>query len=372
MVVPLNRNRHGESRLTGNDMPPVIAIIAPFPLPYGGMAIQAEKLYKRLTASGVHSVCVKSNAEFPGPLKFMERLRGIRTAIRFFLFTYNLLSIREATVIHIFGASYSYFFLVVAPAIIMARIMGKKIILNYRGGEAEAFFKRWRALTIPFLKTVDVITVPSAFLKDVLEKTVKRKVVIMPNLVDIETFRYKERSRLKPEIVVSRQLEPRYNVACALRAFRIVKNAYPAARLKIAGTGCEEGRLKRMRGELSLDDVYFLGDLTHHELSHIYNESDILINASHVDNFPASIMEAFACGLPVVTTRVGGIPYMVSEGKTGILVDPDDYESLAAGVIRLMEDPELAHTFSINGRVMAERYSWENIKEVLFDLYSLR
>lgn len=251
----------------------------------------------------------------------------------------------------------------------MARIMRKKIILNYRGGEAERFFEKWGFIAIPLIKKADVIAVPSLFLKEIFEKITGEKVKIVPNLIDIEILTFRERTNLKPFIVVSRQLEPRYNIACALRAFNIIKRSYPDAQLMIAGTGSEEKRLRKMKEEMLLRDVYFLGALSHSKLSKIYDKCDIMMNPSNADNFPGSILEAFACGIPVVTTRVGGIPFMVKEGENGFLVNPDDHEILAERVLRLLQNPKIAQTFSINGRKVAEKYSWENIKQIILDMY---
>ncbi len=96
-----------------------------------------------------------------------------------------------------------------------------------------------------------------------------------------------------------------------------------------------------------------------------------MVNPSNSDNFPGSILEAFACELPVVTTRAGGIPFMVKEGETGILIAPHDHEGLAKGVISLLQNPALARSFSVNGRKVAEEYSWKKVKEVFFDMYGI-
>ena len=170
-------------------------------------------------------------------------------------------------------------------------------------------------------------------------------------------------------MVISRQLEPRYNIACALKAFKIIKQAYPDAQLMIAGAGPEETRLKNLQKEMLLKDVYFLGALSHAELSSVYDSCDIMINSSNIDNFPGSILEAFACGIPVVTTRVGGIPFMVKEGETGFMVDADDHEGLARGVLTLLQNPEIARLFSISGRRVAEEYSWEKISQTVLNMY---
>ncbi len=346
-----------------------VAIVAPYPPPYGGMALQAATLYERLEKSCVTSFFIKSNVSFPHILKFLEKVTGVRTLVRFILFSFNLLQLRKATVVHLFGASHLYFFLVVCPSILAAKMMNKKIILNYRGGEAEKFLKKWGFIAIPLIKKADVIAVPSLFLKEIFEKVTERNVAILPNLIDIEIFQYRERTNLKPFIVVSRQLEPRYNISCALRAFKKIKNVYPEARLMIAGAGSDENNLKKLQKGMSLKDVYFLGALTHKELSQVYDSCDIMINSSNIDNFPGSILEAFACGLPVVTTRVGGIPFMVKEGETGFMVDADDHEGLARGVLTLLQNPEIARLFSISGRRVAEEYSWEKISQTVLNMY---
>jgi glycosyltransferase involved in cell wall biosynthesis len=251
----------------------------------------------------------------------------------------------------------------------MARLMRKKIILNYRGGEAGAFLERWGFIAVPVLKKVDVIAVPSYFLKEIFEKATGRETVILPNIIDIDIFNFRERSSLQPNIIVSRQLEARYNVACVLKAFEIIKGKYPEAHLYIAGSGSEEDRLKTMRKEMSLRDVTFLGLLSHEELSGIYNKCDIMINASNIDNFPGSILEAFTSGIPVISTRAGGIPYMMEDGVTGILVNLNDHRGIADAAIRLLNDSSLARRLSLNCREVAEKHSWEKVKNTLMNLY---
>jgi glycosyltransferase involved in cell wall biosynthesis len=350
---------------------PNVAIIAPFPPPYGGMAVQAEKLHQKLKETGIISFRIKSNVSFYHPLRYLERVKGVRTLIRLFILICNLIRLKNASVIQIFGASHLYFFAVVAPSLLMSKLFNKKVILNYRGGEAEMFMRRWGFLVIPLLKLADVIVVPSDFLKNIFAKATGREVKILPNILDIEMFRFRSRTELRPVIVISRQLEERYNVACALKAFRIIKNNYPEARLNIAGTGREEKSLRTLCNTLSLKDVNFLGGLSHEELRFVYDESDIMINSSNIDNFPASLMEAFASGIPVVTTGVGGIPLMVDHGVTGFIVNRNDHEGLAKGVLILLRSPELARSFSENGRKLAERYSWDNVKETVLRMYGI-
>jgi glycosyltransferase involved in cell wall biosynthesis len=255
------------------------------------------------------------------------------------------------------------------PTILMAKMFNKKIILNYRGGEAEYFLNRYGLFVSPFIENTNVIAVPSQFLMNIFKKYTNKKIVILPNFIDTDDFHYRERKNLLPNIIITRQLEPRYNISCALRSFSIIKNKYPKATLKIIGSGSEEERLKKLKEDLGLKDVYFLGALPHKELAVKYDESDIMINTSHEDNFPGSIIEAFACGLPVVTTKVGGIPFMIKDGENGILTEPNDHHGIASGVSKLIETPELAKKIIHNGREFAEKYSWNNLKDVFLHLY---
>jgi glycosyltransferase involved in cell wall biosynthesis len=164
-------------------------------------------------------------------------------------------------------------------------------------------------------------------------------------------------------------LEPIYNQQCIIRAFSLIKRNYPQAKLKVAGAGSEEGKLRELVQQMELRDVEFLGALTHERLARVYEESSIMINASLADNFPGSILEAFMCGLPVVTTSVGGIPWMVNDGVSGLLVPSDDHVSLADAVTRLVESPEMAMNIARNARAIAEKHRWEEIRMVLSSLY---
>jgi glycosyltransferase involved in cell wall biosynthesis len=96
-------------------------------------------------------------------------------------------------------------------------------------------------------------------------------------------------------------------------------------------------------------------------MPNIYGQADIYLNASIIDNMPLSIIEAFSCGLPVVSTNAGGIPYICENGETALLVEKNDYEALARGAIKLLEDQELAGKIAFQARQECRKYSRENI-----------
>jgi glycosyltransferase involved in cell wall biosynthesis len=348
-----------------------VAIVAPSPPPFGGMAVQALKLRDKLQADGCNVYFVATNYSFPAYLSFCEKVKGIRTVLRLMFFPVELAVIRRVKVVHLFAASHLYFFLIVVPTILMTKLYNKKLVINYRGGEAEPFFRKWGTIVKPFFMMADSIAVPSAFLKEVFSRCLHLETTILPNLADTDLFRYRERDKLRPILVVSRQLEPLYNHECILRAFKLVRQRYPDAILKIVGEGSESHRLRELALQIGLEGVSFLGALPNERLADEYDGCDIMVNASKADNFPGAILEAFMCGLPVVTTGVGGIPFLVKDEMSGLLVAPDDHEDLANKVINLVNNPRLARTLSVNARKFAEEYSWQNIRERLYSVYGL-
>ncbi|MFQ5760306.1 MAG: glycosyltransferase family 4 protein, partial [Acidiferrobacterales bacterium] len=120
-----------------------------------------------------------------------------------------------------------------------------------------------------------------------------------------------------------------------------------------------------------VDRVAFSGSLPHADLKDHYLESDVFVQPSFSDAFPFTVVEAMASGLPVVASRVGGIPEAVAEGKTGLLVEPADTPGLAGAVVRLVMDQDLRETMGKAARQRAiEVFSWERIVDSLLCQYS--
>ena len=350
---------------------PKVCIAGPFPPPFAGMEVQADMLVKKLTEDGVSVYPVPTNPQNLGRFKFILKIRFVRSIIQSVILIIALFrAIRHVDVIHILANSYLSFFLRACPSILIGRLYNKKIIVNYRGGAAEEFFRKWGFLAKPFLMLADAITVPSGFLQDVFWKFgVKTKIV--PNISDLHQFKYKKRAKVSPRLLVTRNLEEIYNNKCVIRAFEIVKRHFPQAQLVIVGSGSEEQLLKNMVKELQLSDVIFTGKVNHDNIHQLYNDSDIMLNASNIDNMPISILEAFASGLPVVSTVAGGIPYLVKNGETGLLVPLDDHQQLAEKVIELINNNTLANTISENARKEAEKFSWDSVRRELFKVYGI-
>ena len=278
-----------------------VLLVAPAPPPYGGMALQAQQLEKLLRRDGVDVDVFPSNFPLPSGVRFLERVPGVRTLLRAGLIWFRLWPrVRQVDVVHILAASWAYFFLAVYPPVLLGRACGKRVVVNYRGGEAREFFRRYGWLSAPVFNLASAVTAPSEFLATVIRQRFDVPVLIVPNVLDHSLFVYRQRTTMRPRMLVTRHLEKMYDVASVLRAFRAVQARHADASLWVAGSGGEEAHLRSLVSAWDLKNVRFLGEVAHKDLAAVYGECDIYVNASLVDNFPGALLEASAAGLVVV------------------------------------------------------------------------
>ena len=345
-----------------------IAIVAPSLDVLGGQGIQAQALEQNLRSEGFEVLFVPINPRFPHFLQWLRRLRYVRTIVNELLYFPSLWRLRKADVVHVFSASYFSFLLAPVPAMLAARLMGKRVILNYRSGEAEDHLARWGVLVHPWLRLAHEIVVPSQFLHKVFARFGYTARVI-ENVIDTSNFEFRIRSPLRPRLLSARNLEPIYGVDVIIRAFELIKQRHPEATLLIGGYGSEERRLKRLTTELGLSDVTFYGRFSPASAPKLYADADIFVNASVVDNQPVSVLEAFASGTPIVTTGTGDIESMLDGGKLGTLVPPQDPLAIAKAVESLLEDPEKCADVSRRAYNSLDRFSWKQARRSWIEVY---
>lgn len=345
-----------------------VLLIAPEAPPYGGMALQAGLLQSLLRQDGNDVEFFASNFAVPR----WGQAPGVRTVLRALLIWFKLWGpVRRAGVVHVFAASWWYFYLVVYPSVILGRLCGRRVVMNYRGGEAAHFF-RWNLwLLAPAFHMARVITAPSEFLAAVIEDRFGIQAEIVPNILNLSAFRYRRRERFQPNLLVTRHLEKIYDVESVLRAFREIQDRYPEASLWVAGTGCQESYLKDLAARLELQNVQFLGHVAHCDLPGICGRRDILLNASTVDNFPGALLEASAAGLVVVSTGAGGIPYIYKDGLDALVVEPGNWRALARAAMRVLDDQALAHDLAASAERLARRCDWREVRGRLYHAYGI-
>jgi len=299
----------------------------------------------------------------------LQRIKYVRTvSTTLFYLVLLLLRVRKYDIIHVFSASYYSYSLSAAPALFIARLFGKKSILNYRSGEAEDHLATWKT-AVPSIRMADQIVVPSGYLVDVFARFGLRARAIN-NIVELDRFTFRERSPLRPIFLTSRLLEPLYNVPCVLRAFAIIQQNYPEARLTVAADGFLRAELEQLARDLKLRNCDFIGFVSFDDMPALYDAADIYLSATSIDNMPSSITESMACGLNVVTTDGGGaIPYIMTNEVTGLIVNSDDHEALAREALRLLDDNDFALQLAHNAHQASKKFTWPYIRDEWLDLY---
>jgi glycosyltransferase involved in cell wall biosynthesis len=291
----------------------------------------------------------------------LQRVKYLRTAITEACYWPLLLrELRRADVVHVFSASYFSFLLAPWPAVQVARLLRKPVVMNYHSGEAPDHLAR-SAVARRTLAAAEVNVVPSLFLKDVFSGFGIEAAVI-PNIVDLDRFAFRPRPAPRPRLVSTRNLEPLYNVACTLRAFAEVQARYPDATLTLVGGGSEEPRLRSLARELGVRAVTFTGRMPAGEIWRAYADADIYVQTPNIDNKPLSVLEAYASGLPVVSTDAGGVPAILTHGAHGLLTPPDDHRAVAAAIFRLLEEPGLSLRLTEAARERCAACTWGNVR----------
>jgi glycosyltransferase involved in cell wall biosynthesis len=331
--------RHGEAVGT-----PTVCIVGPLPPPWGGMANQCEQLGRLLRRDGVAVEIVRSNADYRP--RWLGRVPVLRAGVRLMPYLWNLWrAAGRAGVMHVLANSGWAWHLFAAPAVWIARLRGVPVVVNYRGGQAAEFFATAPKHVFMTLRMASALVAPSQFLQRVFSSQ-GLEATIVPNIVDLSRFMPAPLRAFgnAPHVIVTRNLEAIYDIGTAIRAFATLHRTFTKARLTIAGIGPELESLQRLASELGLGAaIHFAGRISNEDIPALYATADCMLNPSTVDNMPISILEAFASGVPVVTTDAGGIRDMV--------------------------EPQLATRLTAAGLKVVGRYAWPQVREQWIELY---
>ena len=355
-----------------------ICLVGPLPAPAGGMANQTAQLRGLLQAEGHRVDMVRTNAPYwPG---WLRRVPHVRAAARLLPYLWQLWrAAGRAQVMHVMANSGWSWHLFAAPAIWIGHLRRCPVVVNYRGGEAGGFLQQSLRRVAPTLRRARVLMVPSGFLATVFARH-GFEYVIVPNVVDLERFgvvtsapQHPQRQPARaPAVLVARHLEPIYDIGTALRAFALLRATHPLATMLVAGSGPEHARLLQLAERLGIAaGVRFCGLLDHAAMAQCYHAADIVLNPSLADNMPNSMLEALASGVPVVSTNVGGVPYLVEDGRHALLVPPGDPAAMACAMRRVLEEHGLAENMLMAGLQLAHQYDWKQVYPRLLAAYRL-
>lgn len=271
-------------------------------------------------------------------------------------------------ILHIHACSYRG----ILPAIfgiIAGKITRKKIIITYHGGEAAEYFAKHEKFVKKWLCKADQVIVLSGFLEEIFNRYAIPCVVI-PNIIHLHPLASRQKSHeIAPRFISIRHLRPLYNIPCILKAYKVLLEQYPNATLDILGQGDMRAELEQYVADNNLTGVRFIGQVPNDKIYDYFAQANIILSAPKADNMPVSLLEAMNAGLLVISSRVGGVPYMIEHGKTGLLFESDNAEDMAAKMLWALEQPEEVHTIITNAQADVQKYSWKNIKKLLFEVY---
>jgi glycosyltransferase involved in cell wall biosynthesis len=245
----------------------------------------------------------------------------------------------------------------------VVQMLNKPLVLTLHGGNLPEFARNHPRRILRLFGRANTVTAPSPYLADALREF-QRDIQVIPNPLDIEAYQYRQRDNLKPRLAWLRTFHRIYNPVLAVQVLAKITSTIPEARLTMIGPD-KDGSLAGVRAEAKrlgvLGQMTFTGGVAKSQVPVLLSAGDIFLNTTTIDNTPVSVLEAMASGLNVVSTNIGGIPYLIENEHDGLLVPSGDADAMTAAVMRLLTDPGLSARLSRNARKKAESYSWSAI-----------
>lgn len=240
----------------------------------------------------------------------------------------------------------------------------KPFVLTLHGGNLPNFAERWPRRMRRLLQSASAVTAPSRYNWTALRRY-RDDIVVLNNAVDAAARPYRTRTDPTCQMIWVRAFHEIYNPVLAIDVLARVAHSHPAAHLTMLGPDKDDGTLQatlaRARELGVADRVEITGRVSPDEVTRRLANADIFLNTTNTDNAPLSVLEAMAAGLCVVTTSVGGIPFLVENERDALLVEPRDPHAMATAITRILGNGALAARLSKAARETAMRYDWSAI-----------
>ncbi len=245
--------------------------------------------------------------------------------------------------------------------------MCKRVRVKYipilRGGNMPERLKQSENMCRMLLGDSYANLVLSAYLKKHVEAAGYDTLLIENNVI-LKHYPFKVREELFPKLLWVRSFDEIYNPLMAIKVLEELNKQYPDARLTMVGPDKDGSMIQCIETAQQKNlNVAFTDKLSKAEWIRLSEEADIFINTTNYDNVPISVLEAMALGLPVVSTNVGGLPYLIQDGENGLLVEKNDVEGMSRVIVSLLKDIDKAKEISSNARHFVEQYDWQVVKQ---------
>jgi len=260
-----------------------------------------------------------------------------------------------------------YFALAVSQ---LARLFGVKYIPILHGGNLPQRLIRSKKMSKAIFAHSYANVAPSNYLKSNFESK-GYKVIFIPNILNIDDYNFKLRKYIKPNLLWVRAFNRIYNPVMAVEVLYRLKRKYSEAKLCMIGPFKDDSYqevVKKIEAYNLKESVEITGVLPKKEWLKKSEAYDIFINTTNFDNTPVSIMEAMALGFPIVSTNAGGLPFLISDKKDGILVAKNDAKQMAKEIDNLIKNPLFAKELATNAHKKAISFDWQTVKNQWFEL----
>ena len=249
----------------------------------------------------------------------------------------------------------------------LCRIFKLDYIPILHGGNLPSRLESHSKMSAKIFKNALCNVSPSKYLKNAFEAIGYENIVHIPNAFEIENYQLTDKEFEEPNLLWVRSFSKIYNPKLAIEVFQLLKQTYPKSQLCMVGPD-SDGTLKDIKvmvQNLNLD-VKFTGKLSKQEWVALSKTYNIFINTTNFDNMPLSVIEAMALGIPVVSTNVGGMPYLIKNNDNGILVTPNNAKDMAEAVKHLIENEQSRQKIIKSARAKVEQFDWKHIKHLWF------
>jgi len=332
------------SKVSPSETKGSILLIGNFPSDSCFISCVSESLYEHLVNSG-WSICITSNKQ-----NRLSRLIDMLNTI--------WRKKRQYNVAHVEVFSGKAFLLSEIVCSIL-RLLNKHYILTLHGGNLPSFARHWPKRVRNLLRSAVIVTSPSRYLLENMSDY-RNDIVLLPNPLNLKAYKFTLRKKPLPHLIWLRGFHEFYNPSLAPKVIALLSDDFPDIKLKMIGQDKGDGSLQQTQ-QLSTklnvaNKINFPGGIPKTDVSVWMNKGDIFLNTTNVDNTPITVLEAMACGLCVVSTNVGGIPYLLENEKDVLLVPPDDPEAMAIAIKRILTNSNLAANLSRNARVKVETF----------------
>lgn len=245
----------------------------------------------------------------------------------------------------------------------LARIVGVKYITMLRGGDLPKRLAKNPKFSALIFNHAYKNVAPSKYLLEHFQKQGIRNMMYIPNTIEVDKYPFKTRQIEQPKLLWVRAFATIYNPFMAVEVFRIIKQDFPEASLCMVGPD-KDGSLektKKLASSYGLD-IKFTGKLSKTDWIRLSEGYDLFLNTTHFDNTPISVIEAMALGLPVISTNVGGIPFLLENNKTALLIEDGDVEGMVKAIKTIVINNSLVDDLTQNARIKAESFDWQEVK----------